>query len=197
MILISEKCNIIKQNLIELKKAKQRSRTDKGVIESGNEYEFAVGGELGEGDSRELIVNEGLQQSTGAGIPNLTRAIVASGNDEGTVAVEVNGGNWHGVCVDDVDALAGLNLPNPNGLVEGAGDDVVRLGVEVDAEDGVGVAAEGLDAVAAGGVPDAEGAVVGGGAYVVGVGGPGEVGDALGVAGEAVEEGEGGGGPYY
>lgn len=121
--------------------------------------------------------------------------VMATGNNESTVAIEVDGGDRHGVGDDGVDAPPRLHLPNPNSLIERARDDVIGLRVEVDAENCVRVAAEGLDAVAAGGVPDAEGAVIGGGADVVRVGGPGEVGDAFGVADEAVEEGEGGGGP--
>lgn len=117
---------------------------------------------------------------------------MATGDDEGAVAVEADGGDGKGVSPDGVKAPAGLDLPNTNGFVEGAGDDEVGLGVEIDAEDEVGVAAEGLDALAGGGerVPDAEGAVVGGRAYVARVVGPGHVGDALGVTHEPTEEGE-------
>lgn len=180
-------------------KTERRRRTYESVVESGDENELAVGRELSEGNSRDLVVDESLEAGPGGGVPNLARSVVAAGDDEGAVAVEVDGGDGHGVSPNRVEALTGLDFPNANGFVEGTGDDEIGLGVEVDAENEVGVAAEGLDALAAGGagVPDAESAVVGGGADVVGVGGPGYVGDALGVADEAVEEGEGGGGPDH
>lgn len=161
---------------------------------SSNEYEFAVGRELSEGHSRDLIVNERLQASPGGGVPNLARPVVASGDDERPIAVEVHGGHGKGVSPDDVKALPGLHLPDTNRFVEGTGDNEVGLGIEIDTEHKAGVTAEGLHALAGGGacVPDAEGTVVGGGADVVRVGGPGEVGDALGVTKEALDEGEGG-----
>lgn len=172
---------------------KGRNWTYKGIIKSGDEYEFAVRGELGEGNSRGFIVFI-INYSFEAGpfrVPNLAGPVVAGGDDERPVAVEAHGGHRKRVAPDDPEALSGLDLPNPDGLVERAGDDEVGLGVEVGAENDVGVAAEGLDALACWGacVPDAEGAVVGGGADVVGVGGPGKVGNALGVAHQAAQEG--------
>lgn len=38
-------------------KAKENQGTYEGVVESSDEYELAVGGELGEGNSRDFIVN--------------------------------------------------------------------------------------------------------------------------------------------
>lgn len=156
-----------------MKQTEKEDETHKSVVESGGENELAIGGEFGEGDSRGLIFDEGLQEIAGFGVPNLAGAVVAGGDDEVSVAVVVDGGDGHGVALYSVDAFPGLHIPNLNGLVEGTRDNVAGLGVEVYAENDVVVAAEDLDAVAAGGVPDAEGVVVGGGADVVGVGGPG------------------------
>jgi len=99
-------------------------KTHEGVIQSGDENELAIGGEFGEGDSRNLIVDKGLQWSKSFGVPNFARTVVAGREDEGALAVVVHGGDGHGVAVDDLDAFAGLHIPNPNALVEGPGHDV-------------------------------------------------------------------------
>lgn len=176
----------------------KREYTYQGIIEGSNKDELSIRRKLSERNRRRLIINEGLKTSPRIGIPDLAGAVVAGGDDDGSVAVEMNGRYGLGVGVGNrPDGAAGLDVPDAEAPVERAGDDEIRTRVEVDAEDEVGVAAEGLDAVSGGGegVPDAEGAVVGGGADVVGVGGPGEVGDAVGVAGEAGAEGEGFGVP--
>lgn len=172
--------------------------TYQGVIEGGNQDELAIRGELGEGHSGGLVIDEHLQARPGIGIPDLARPIVAGRHDDGAVPDEVNGGHGLVVRLDRLDALAALDVPDPHSLVEGTGRDAVRRRVEVGAEDEGDVAAEGPDAAVGGlvDVPHAEGAVVRGGADVVGVGGPGEVGDALGVAGEGRDGTECVGGPH-
>jgi len=109
---------------IRRRKNEKKMKTHEGVIESGDQDELAIGGEFGEGDSRDLIVDEGLQWSKGFGVPNFARAVVAGGEDEGALAVVVDRSDGHRVAVDDLNAFAGLHIPNPNALVEGSGHDV-------------------------------------------------------------------------
>lgn len=166
-----------------------------GVIEGGDEDELSVRGELGEGDRRGLVINEGLEAGACVSIPYAAGAIMASRDNDGSVANKMDRGDRIGMAGDGAEAAAGLNVPQAEGAIEGAGDDEIGLGVEVDAEDEVRVAAERLDALPSEGIPDAEGSVVGSRADVVGVGRPGEVADALGMAVKAVKRDEGLGGP--
>lgn len=149
------------------------------VVQGANENELGVGGKLDKGNRRVVVVDESLHTVAGGGVPDSAEAVVAAGDDEGAVAVEVNGGDRVGVRGENLEALPGLDVPNPNGLVEGTGDDDVGLGVEVDAEDVVGVAVEGLDEGPSGHVPETEGLVVGGGDQEPGVRREGQVGHAL------------------
>jgi len=100
-------------------------RNYESIVEGANENELGVGGKLNKGDGRVLVVDEGLDAVAGGGVPDSAEAVVAAGDDEGAVAVEVDGGDGVGVGGEDLEALAGLDVPNPNGLVEGAGDDDV------------------------------------------------------------------------
>ncbi|KOM33524.1 hypothetical protein LR48_Vigan01g308000 [Vigna angularis] len=154
-------------------------RNYESVVEGANEDELGVGGKLDKGDGRVLVVDKGLDAVASGGVPDSAEAVVAAGDDEGAVAVEVHGGDGVGVGGEDLEALAGLHIPNPNGLVEGAGDDDVRLRVEIDAEDKVSVALQRLYKGPRRHVPEAEGLVVGGGDEEAGVGGEGEVRHAL------------------
>lgn len=77
-------------------------------------------------------------------VPNPAKAVVATGNDERAVAVEIDGGDGIGMRGKDLETPGGLDVPDPDGLVEGAGDEGVAVGAEGGAEDVVGVAVEGL-----------------------------------------------------
>jgi len=75
-------------------------------------------------DSKNFIVDEGLQWSKGFGVPNFARVVMAGREDEGALAVVVDGGDGHGVVIDDLDTFVGLHIPNPNALVQGPGHDI-------------------------------------------------------------------------
>lgn len=132
----------------------------------------------------------------GRWVPDPAQPIVATGNDEAPIIVEVDGCDGLGVSREDAQALPRLDLPDTDGLVEGARGDHVGLGVIGAAEDVVAVAGEGLDGSCGGEVPDPDGEIVGCRAEVAAVGGKGEVGDALLVAGELGEEREVGRRPH-
>ncbi|KAE8010439.1 hypothetical protein FH972_006810 [Carpinus fangiana] len=164
--------------------------THQSVIQSAHKKILPVGRELHERNGRVLVVDQGLHAMAGTGVPNPAQSIVAAGDDQGTVAIEVDGGDGVGVGGQDLEALGGLDIPDAHGLVEGPGHDDVGLWVEFDAEDVVSVAREGLDERAGLDVPEAEGLVVGGRDEEARVGGEGEVRDALLVALELLERRE-------
>ena len=148
----------VKRYEVPSEKPQLRTRvrnTDESVVESGDEDELAVGGELGEGDGGDFIVNESLEARAGSGVPDLAGAVVAGGDDQRAVAVEVHGRHRHRVGPDAVLARAGLDVPHPHRLVERPRHDQARLRVEVHAEHHVRVPAEGLPALAGAG-PDSE-----------------------------------------
>lgn len=157
-------------------------KTYKIIIKRCNKDKLAIGRKLGKRHRRHRDINQRLHPGPSLRIPNLTRAVVAPGNDQIAVSVETGGRDRHRVRTDHVHRLPRLDVPNPNGVVEAPGDEEIGLRVEIDAENPIRVAAEDFDALGGADEPDAEGAVVGGGADVGGVGGPGEVADAVGVA---------------
>lgn len=72
-------------------------KTYQSVIQSANKKKLAIGRELDEGDRRVLIVDQGLHTMAGPGIPNPTQAVIAAGDDQGAVAVEIYGCDGVGV----------------------------------------------------------------------------------------------------
>ena len=144
------------------------------TIKSGNEDELAIRGELGERNSRRLVINQSLQASPFLGIPYLTGPIVTPRHNQGPVAIEMHARNRHRVSLlNDAHAPPRLHLPDPNRLIERTGHDQIRGRVEVNAEDEVGVASQHLETlVGSPCVPDPKRAVVRGRARVVRIGGP-------------------------
>ena len=108
-------------------------------IESRGENKLPVGRELDERNRRALIINQRLHTMPRPRVPNPTQAIVAAGDDERAVPVEINSRHGVGVRGQDAEALAGLDVPDADGLVEGSGGDHVRLRVEAAAEGVVGM----------------------------------------------------------
>lgn len=115
--------------------------THESIIKGPDEYKPPVGREFGKWNGRNLIVNKSLQAGARSRIPDFTRPVVAAGNNQRSISIEVDGSNRHRVRLDDADGPAIFDIPNPNSLIKRTGDDEIGLRAEIDAENEIGVAA--------------------------------------------------------
>ena len=61
-----------------------------GVVECGGEDVLSVGRKLDERDRRVVVVDQGLEALAGGGVPDAAESVVAAGDNQRTVAIEVN-----------------------------------------------------------------------------------------------------------
>ncbi|KAM1091494.1 hypothetical protein ACFX13_019268 [Malus domestica] len=89
---------------------------------------------------RIFIIDQCLGAVTSGGIPGPAQPIIAAGDDNRAIPIEIDGGDRVEVSRQNLQAFPGLNIPNTHRFVEGTRDDHIGLWVEVGAEDVVGVA---------------------------------------------------------
>ena len=83
-----------------------------GVVERGRQDVLAVGRELDEGHGRVVVVDEGLEALAGGGVPDPAQPVVAAGDDQAAVPVEVDGGDGVRVGGQGLQALPRPHVPD-------------------------------------------------------------------------------------
>ena len=81
------------------------------MVKRASQNELSIGWELHEGNRRIFVVNEGLQTMPSSIVPDSAQAIVATGNDQRAVPVEVDSRDGIRVRRQGLQALAGLHIP--------------------------------------------------------------------------------------
>lgn len=102
-------------------------------IQGRREDVFPVWRKLDKRHRRIIVVDDGLETLSARCVPYSDETVKGGGNDESSVAVEADGGDWIRVRGEGADTFGGLDVPEADLLVVGAGNDESGSGVVVDA----------------------------------------------------------------